>query len=63
MSSANDRDIGGYRFKWVCEIKPTKDGSGTVVTFLPQSRYDNVKGIPLHKYGAGPFCEFRFHRA
>jgi hypothetical protein len=57
--SSNDRDIGSYRFAWVCKIEPTRDDKGVVVAFLPPSRYDNVRGVPLHKYGAGPFCEFR----
>lgn len=25
---------------------------------MPQSRYVNTRNLPLHKYGAGPFCKF-----
>ncbi len=27
--------------------------------FRPQSAYRNDAGLPLNKYGAGPFCRFR----
>jgi hypothetical protein len=59
MSSAVERNIGGYPSRWICEIEPARDNSGAVIKFLPQSRYKNVRGLPLHKYGAGPFCEFK----
>lgn len=57
--SRNCRGISDYPFTWVCDIEPARDESGAVLAFFPQSRYENARGIPLHKYGAGPFCEFR----
>jgi len=26
---------------------------------MPQDRYENVRNLPLSKYGGGPFCKFR----
>ena len=40
-------------------IRLEKDADGIIKEFLPQSRYDNTKGLQLHKNGRGPFCRFR----
>jgi hypothetical protein len=63
MSAALDLDIGGYPFKRVCDIEPRRDDGGVVIAFLRQSRYQNIRGVRLHKYGAGPFCEFKVSSA
>jgi hypothetical protein len=52
-------EIGGYRFYKICDIRPEPSDSGSVAEFMPQDRYENVKQIPLNKYGAGPFCKFK----
>ena len=53
------RDIGGYRFRLICFINPARDETGAPLTFLPQSRYRNSRGLKHHSYGHGPFCQFR----
>ena len=53
------RDFLGYQFRFVVPIEPRRDSDGKVVEHMPQSRYRNLKGLPLNKHGAGPFCEFR----
>jgi len=53
-----DLKIGRYHFGYVCEILPTRNEDGSVKEFMPQGRYENIKGLPLNKYGAGPYCEF-----
>lgn len=44
------------RFEFVCHIEPFRDSSGRIVTYAPQKRYDNRRGLPLHRYGHGYFC-------
>jgi hypothetical protein len=51
--------IGKYKFKLVTEIILEKDKSGFIKKFFPKNRYKNIKDIPLHKYGEGPFCSFK----
>jgi len=50
--------IEGYEFKRVCDIDPVRDGDGSVLSFLPQERYDNASALTLNKFGRGPFCKF-----
>ena len=47
-----------YEFELVSDIEPRKDAHGSVCQFAPQRRYQNVGGVPLNRYGAGPFCKF-----
>ncbi len=47
-----------YEFVWVCDIKPEREKDDSVRESMPQSRYNNKKNQPLHKYGNGPFCKF-----
>lgn len=56
-------DIGGYPFRRVCRIDPIRNSNGAVRCFIPHSLYKNIKGLLLHGYGAGPFCEFKIPRA
>jgi hypothetical protein len=51
-------EIAGYRFEYVCQISPETGAHGRPREFMPQSRYANRDGRPLHAYGAGPFCRF-----
>lgn len=48
-------------------IEPDRDENGDVRRYQPQADYDNVEGLPLHRYGRGGFCRFRVpgkvHRA
>ncbi len=51
-------EIQNYKFYHVCEIIPKLDSDNNVFEFLPQSRYENSKNLPLNNYGKGPFCKF-----
>lgn len=51
--------IGQYDFNHLCEIEPERGADGTVRQFMPQDRYLNARGVPLNKYGTGPFCKFK----
>lgn len=53
----------GYHFEHVCDITPFADDSGKPIELHPQSRYENVRSLPLHAFGEGPFCEFRIPRS
>lgn len=52
-------NIGGFDFIHICKIEPERDADGIVVSFMPQARYANARGLPLHRYGQGPFCRYR----
>lgn len=54
--------FGDYDFEHVCDIEPLRGADGTLTQFMPQSRYRNARNLPLHKYGAGPFCKFKISR-
>lgn len=51
-------NLGGYSFKFICNIEPERIDSGAVKPYLPQKRYRNTKGLSLNKYGKGPYCKF-----
>lgn len=51
--------VRGYSFSLVCEIRPKREPDGSVAELNPQGGYENRQGLPLHKYGSGPFCSFR----
>jgi len=52
--------INSYQFKWLYTIEPKRDSNnGQIKQFMPQSRYRNIKKLPLNKYGEGPFCRFK----
>ncbi len=53
------RTIGQYSFRLICQIDLDRDPSAAIRTFMPQSRYRNLRGLELHSYGGGPFCRFR----
>ncbi len=52
-------NIDGYHFQYVSDIEPARDADGLLLTMMPQSRYQNRRGLGLNSYGAGPFCKFR----
>jgi len=62
----NEEDMNlescGYVFLRVGQIEAELDRCGYIKEYMPQSRYENIKGLPLHKYGGGPFCKFRIAR-
>jgi len=58
-SLAAKRNFSGYGFARVCLIQPECDQDGQPRQYLPQGEYSNARGLPLHRYGAGPFCRFR----
>jgi hypothetical protein len=53
------RNFGGFAFSFVTVIEPDRDVQGEVITCLPQGKYRNPRGQPLHTHGHGPFCRFR----
>lgn len=53
------REYSGYLFGRVCAIQPECDRDGQPRQYLAQGGYRNVRGLRLHRYGAGPFCKFR----
>jgi hypothetical protein len=50
--------MAGYEFEHVGPICPARHADGSVRQFMPQERYANARGVPLNRYGAGPFCKF-----
>lgn len=53
------REFSGCVFGRVCVIEPECDRDGQPRQYLAQGGYRNVRGLRLHRYGAGPFCKFR----
>ena len=51
--------VEGHKFECLGKIDVQRNVDGTVKVFMPQSRYDNKKNLPLNKYGKGPFCKFK----
>ncbi|MCW4589455.1 hypothetical protein NO263_02515 [Gluconacetobacter entanii] len=50
--------VDGHIFDFICDIEPKKNEDGSINPLMPQSRYKNIKGLPLNRYGIGPFCKF-----
>lgn len=50
--------VDGYEFSLVCALEPRRDADGSIQEFFPQARYKNERGLPLNRYGMGPFCKF-----
>lgn len=51
--------LGEYLFHQICRLVPDVKPDGSVFEIMPQERYENAGGLPLNKYGKGPFCIFR----
>ena len=52
-------DFDKFLFKRVYRIRPLVDSKGKIAIYYPQHQYNNIKKLPLHSYGMGPFCRFR----
>jgi hypothetical protein len=50
--------VQGFEFEYIGNIEPARDAGG-IIQFHPQSRYQNIRQVPLNRYGAGPFCKFK----
>ena len=46
-------------FARIGPIEPERDDAGALRVAAPQSRYSNLRTLPLNRYGAGPFCKFK----
>jgi hypothetical protein len=55
--------VEGYRFTHVTNLVPVRMTDGAIQAFMPQSRYVNKRGLPLNKFGNGPFCKFTVPRS
>ena len=49
--------VEGYLFEHVIDLAPLRI-DGALRAFMPQRQYANERGLPLNKYGMGPFCKF-----
>lgn len=52
--------IQGRRFVMIGSVCLAKRADGTFITQSPQRQYLKAATTPLHHYGAGEFCTFRF---
>ena len=62
MSTLKIMNIGSFDFYKVCDISLYIDEDGSIKEYMPQSRYENYKSLPLNNYGQGPFCKFKIPR-
>jgi len=51
--------VEDFEFEYAGDIEPARDADGAILQFHPQIRYQNVRQVPLNRYGAGPFCKFK----
>lgn len=54
-----EMQLGDYTFHHICALVPDVKPDGSILEIMPQDSYKNLKGLPLNKYGAGPFSRFR----
>lgn len=59
MTIVRIREIEGYLFAYLCNIKPEINGRGVIKKYKPQTLYRNISDYPFNKYGKGTFCRFR----
>ncbi len=59
MADSTTKTWGNYTFDKVCTILVERDSAGGVREFMPQAQYRNRNGLPINRYGHGPFCRFR----
>ena len=52
-------EIFEYPFIFISNIEPIRNADGTIFTYNPRERYNNLRGLPLHKYGGLYYCKFR----
>lgn len=55
------RVFSKYNFDFITNIQPVTE-NGIIKTFMPQSRYNNKKKLPLNRHDEGPFCKFKIPR-
>lgn len=48
----------GHEFKYLESLSPERNKDGSIKLFYPQENYNNIKNLPLSKYGEGTFCKF-----
>ena len=56
--AAQATTLGGEVFGYFVRITPEAGPDGRPKEYMPQSRYDLAKSMPLNRHGAGPFCRF-----
>lgn len=56
-------DVNGWIFHHVETLQPFLDDRGSPLLFSPQKRFTNMRSLPLHVYGEGPFCSFRIAKS
>ena len=54
--------VCAYPFTFVCDLEFERAENGSIGLFYPQSRYAERDRVPLHRYGAGPYCRFLIPR-
>ncbi|HEX9321949.1 MAG TPA: hypothetical protein VF913_07505 [Xanthobacteraceae bacterium] len=54
-------NIDGYHFQYVSDIEPARDADGLLLTMMPQSRYQNRRGLGLSSYGAALSASLESH--
>jgi hypothetical protein len=52
------RQIGDNHFERAGTLEPEKAQDRSFLEFMPQSRYQNRRNLPLNPQGIGPFCRF-----
>ena len=52
-----DKTIGGYRFKYACDILPHME-NGKIWSDRPQDTYKNPKNLRLNENGKKEYCRF-----
>ena len=46
-------------FNLICEIEQITNESGYVLEYEPYKEYKNPENKKIHRFGKGPFCQFR----
>ena len=50
-----------YKFQFLKVIKTNLDEKSNLISYSPQSRYNNKKNLKLNKNGDGSFCKFKLN--
>lgn len=56
------KELFGYEFQFVEEIRPERDEDGKIKISMPQQSYSEANESYVHKHGWGPFCDFSISR-
>ncbi len=46
-------------FNLICEIEHITNENGYVLEYEPYKEYKNLENKKIHRFGKGPFCQFR----